>query len=78
MQKILDTGRVPKGWKFSAIEWTHARDGIRGWKEGNLRDLLGPFEEVMQRLIESMRIGIVRAKRGGDVWEIEIATEGSG
>lgn len=78
MQSILDRGRVPKGWRFAMIEWTHAKSGTTGWREGSLSDLTGPFELVMNRLISSMRIGIDRAKSGGDVWEIEIATEGSG
>jgi hypothetical protein len=73
-ERILDTHRIPKGWKLAAIEWSHTKDGSRGWHEGSMRDL-GQFDQVMEYLLEKMRIGVVRGKSKGDVWEIEIAME---
>lgn len=73
-ERILETHRIPKGWKLAAIEWTHAKGGTRGWREGSIRDL-GQFDYVMDFLLDDMRIGIDRAKSKGEVWEIEIAME---
>jgi hypothetical protein len=75
--RIHETGRVPKGWKFAIIRWTHSQSGSGGWREGNIRDLTrGQFQYVLQDMIDNgLRIGIVRKRGQADVWEIEIALE---
>ena len=75
LETILDRGRVPKGWEFAMIRWTHSRTGTTGWRRGTIQDLHGQFELVIPDLLENLRIGVDRAKSGGDVWEIEIALE---
>lgn len=75
--EMHDTGRVPRGLKMAAIQWTHARGGTRGWIEGSVRDVFGGnFDQVMTDMIENgIQIGIDRVRRKKGVWEIEFALE---
>jgi len=72
---VQEGGRVPKGWEIAVIRWTHAKDASSNWRKGNVKDLRDNFGDVIEYLLENIRIGIDRAKSGGDVWEIEIALE---
>lgn len=72
---IQDGGKVPKGWEVAVIRWTHAEGGSGNWRKGNVRDLRENFADVWEYLVENLRVGVDRARSGGDVWEIEIALE---
>ena len=72
---MISRGKVPKGWEFAIIEWTHVRDASRGWRRGNIRDLRGPLTQALDYLAGHARIGIDQSKSRGNVWEIEIAME---
>lgn len=75
--EMHDSGRVPKGLKMAAIEWTHAKGGTGGWISGSVRDVFGGhFDAVMQDMIDNgIQIGIVRKKGKSNLWEIEFALE---
>lgn len=75
LTEIQESGRVPAGWQVAMIRWTHAKSGTGNWRKGNVKDLRDNFGDVIEYLLENMRIGVDRAKSRGDVWEIEIAME---
>lgn len=39
LERLLDNGTVPKGWKMAAIEWKHPGKGSPGWVAGGSKDL---------------------------------------
>jgi hypothetical protein len=74
MDEIVNSQEVPEGWRFAMIRWTHVGEASQSWRRGNVSDIAGSLQQIWPDLMEKIRvIGIVRAKSGGDVWEIEIA-----
>lgn len=61
---ILRHGRVPEGWRFAAIDWSRPTGGSKGWREGDISDMMGNLHSVLGVMIEDARIGIVRKGQG--------------
>lgn len=59
LQQLLDTGVVPRGWQFAAIEWGRPDTAYAGWRQGRLRDF-DALRDVIQWEIDNLRIALVR------------------
>lgn len=59
LQTIADTGDVPDGWEFAAIDWRNPRKASTRWTSGTIEDFAA-LRSVIFAALNRARISIVR------------------
>lgn len=67
LQELLDTGEVPRGWQFAAINWEYPAKGTTQFREGVVDDIEA-FRPMIIASMGVLRLGVVE---NGEVRELE-------
>lgn len=60
LERVIDTGSVPRGWKFAGIDWRNPQKASSGWRSGSIDDL-DKFLPVLRELQLQGRLKGLRA-----------------
>ena len=64
LQRTLDRGEVPPGWRLAAIDWTNPTKASQGWHVGTLDEVvMSNLRHLIEQTIESAEIIVGSIRR---------------